>query len=65
MLIRVVVLFLLAMAVIGLVGGLFRKRLPPPPRDARARLPPAPVICARCRNPVVGSGPCPCEGRKG
>lgn len=63
MLIRVVILFLLAMVVIGFVGGLFRKRLPPPSRDAKPRLPPAPVICARCRNPIVGPGPCPCETR--
>jgi hypothetical protein len=62
MLIRVVILFLLAMAVIAWVGRLLRPKAPrnaPPP----ALRPPAPVLCIQCGTPVPGNGPCPCGGK--
>lgn len=64
---RVVLIFLLAMAVLAIFGrlrfpGTGRSALKKP--DAAPRLPaprlPAPVICIRCGTPIPGKGACPC-----
>lgn len=62
MLVRAVLLFLLAMAVLALFGrlrfpGTRGTRLRKP--DAAPRLP-APVICIRCGTPIPGKGACAC-----
>jgi hypothetical protein len=64
MLIRVTILFLLAMAVLAWVGRWLRPKAPPKPPALR---PPAPVLCIHCGTPIPGDGPCPCGNahRKG
>jgi hypothetical protein len=51
MIVKVVLLFLVAMAVIGFVGTKFRR---PPPAQAK--------FCAACGRPMIGvkRGSCPC-----
>ncbi|WP_176559338.1 hypothetical protein [Rubellimicrobium roseum] len=52
MLVKAVILFLCAMAVIAWVGGLLgRLRLPGPKREA---------FCPSCGRPRIGKGSCPC-----
>lgn len=58
MLVRVVLLFLLAMAVLALFGKL-RLRGLKKPGAPRQRLP-APVVCIRCGTPIPGKGACAC-----
>ncbi|MGQ0567050.1 MAG: hypothetical protein ACT4OK_18570 [Gemmobacter sp.] len=61
MLIKIVALFLVAMAVLAFFGrlrlGWFR--LPPDKRRAAPRMA-APVVCIRCGTPIPGPGNCPC-----
>lgn len=65
MILRVIMLFLLAMVLIALVGRwLWPRPSKPPPRALR---PPAAVLCIHCGTPIPGGGSCPCGGtqRKG
>ena len=62
MLVRVVLIFLLAMAVLAFFGrlrfpGTGKWALKKP--EAPPRLP-APVICIRCGTPIPGKGACAC-----
>lgn len=57
MLVKIIVLFLVAMAVLAMFG-----RLRLPRRTGRSGLPPKPRKCAACGAPVIGRGPCPCGG---
>lgn len=66
MLTKIIVLFLIAMAVLAMFGGLRRRgrsrRLPPPAgRPGLAR----PRLCPSCNSLVVGRGPCPCGAEGG
>lgn len=54
---RVVLLFLLAMAVLALLG---RLRFPTLKRPGAPPPLPAPVVCIRCGTPIPGKGPCAC-----
>ena len=56
MLIKVMILFLLAMAVLAMIGKL---RLPGRAGKRRGKL--AAMRCKRCGRPRIGKGPCPCE----
>ncbi len=61
---KVVTLFLLAMAVLAFMG---RLRLPGRKTKAPPRMK-GPVICGKCGSYILGSGPCACEapsGKKG
>ena len=53
MLVKVVVLFLLAMAVLAMVGNLLF------PGTLKRRL--LPGRCPKCGRPKIGTGPCPCQ----
>lgn len=56
MLVKVVLLFLLAMAVMAMVANLLF------PGRLKKRL--LPGRCPKCGRPKIGSGPCPCETRR-
>jgi hypothetical protein len=61
MLVKVIALFLVAMAVLALFGRLrFPWRRLPPGSQRSAKGLPAPVICIRCGTPIPGPGDCPC-----
>jgi hypothetical protein len=61
MMVKIVALFLVAMAVLALFGRLRLRglRLPPRSRGAALRAP-APVICLQCGTPIPGPGTCAC-----
>jgi hypothetical protein len=55
MLVKIIFLFLLAMALVGMLGKLlFPDRMP---RLARRK------ACPRCGRPMIGRGPCDCGGK--
>jgi hypothetical protein len=58
MMIKAVILFLLAMVVIGMVGNLLF------PGELRRRMLPKAQSCPRCGRPLIGKGPCGCTRRK-
>lgn len=57
MLVKIITLFLVAMAVLAMFG---RLRIGRPGR--RDGLPPKPRKCPDCGSFVIGEGPCPCKG---
>ena len=61
MLVKVIALFLVAMAALAVFGRLRfpGHRLPPGPGKTAPRLS-APVICIRCGTPIPGPGNCVC-----
>jgi hypothetical protein len=62
MLVKVVLLFLLAMVLVAMVG---RALFPGALRRGPSRLPPAkPATCPRCGSFLIGAGPCTCGGPK-
>jgi hypothetical protein len=58
MLLRVVMIFLLVMAVIAMFGK-WRTRGKLPPK-AKADKIPGPVICGKCGSYIIGKGDCAC-----
>lgn len=54
MIFKVITLFLLAMAVLAIVG---KALFPGTGRARRARK------CRACGRPIIGKGPCPCQAR--
>ena len=62
MLVKVVTLFLVALAVLAMCGRL-RSRRRPPPRDRRADLPEKPRKCPDCGGFIIGKGACGCRER--
>ncbi len=61
MLVKVVLVFLVAMMGLAIFGRLRipRRKLPPGAGKAAARVA-APVICIRCGTPIPGPGNCAC-----
>lgn len=59
MLVKVILVFLIAMMALAVFGRLRLPRFKLPPGKATPRLP-APVICIRCGTPIPGPGNCPC-----
>jgi hypothetical protein len=59
MLVKVILLFLVAMAVLAVFGKLRFPTARLPPGKPASRLP-APVICIRCGTPIPGPGNCAC-----
>ena len=57
MLVKAVLLFLVAMAVIAWIGGMLGKLRLPGGRRTGARLASS---CPACGRPRIGKGPCPC-----
>jgi hypothetical protein len=57
MLVKVVIIFLVVMAVIAWVGSLVGKLRLPGARRPGARLD---AFCPACGRPRIGKGPCPC-----
>ncbi|HSF64260.1 MAG TPA: hypothetical protein VLA78_07725 [Paracoccaceae bacterium] len=58
MLLRIVLIFLLAMAVIAMFGR-WRTRGKLPPKDKPGKIP-GPVICGKCGSYIIGKGDCAC-----
>ena len=59
MLVKVILVFLIAMMALAVFGRLRLPRHKLPPGNAAPRLP-APVICIRCGTPIPGPGNCAC-----
>jgi hypothetical protein len=59
MLVKVILLFLIAMMALAVFGRLRFPGRRLPPGKAAPRLP-APVICIRCGTPIPGPGNCAC-----
>lgn len=60
MLVKIIILFLLAMAVLAMVGRLRLPRGKPKPPRVKG-----PVICGKCGSYILGDGPCACGARPG
>ena len=59
MLVKIILLFLLAMVLVALIGRAF---FPSPlPRVMRKR--PGAPRCSKCRRPLIGTETCDCGGR--
>lgn len=58
MLLRVVMIFLLVMAVIAMFGR-WRTRGKLPPKGKTGKIP-GPVICGKCGSYIIGKGDCAC-----
>lgn len=58
MLLRIILIFLLVMAVIAMFGRWrTRGKLPPAPKAGKI---PGPVICGKCGSYIIGKGDCAC-----
>jgi hypothetical protein len=58
MLLRIILIFLLVMAVIAMFGR-WRTRTKLPPQQKSGKIP-GPVICGKCGSYIIGQGDCAC-----
>jgi hypothetical protein len=58
MLLKVVLIFLLAMLLVGMLGKLLFPGAGPRLRKDR------PAVCPNCRRPLIGRGDCECRRRR-
>lgn len=59
MLVKIILLFLLAMILVALIGrALFPSALPRALRKQQS-----PKHCGKCGRPLIGKGPCDCGGK--